>query len=188
MSCALAVRFCPIDDVARLPFMSGLSRPRRFDHGRRTVDPHNRSARPEFSGDLSKIAGAAAEIDHPPRIGQLHARRQIATGTRSQIGELEILPRAPGRHTIESIRHKPSRRGLKMHRRYIFIAAGLVVLAAAASAQWKPKDTEWPSYNADTMGSRYRPLESDQRVEFRQSCKSPGDSRPTPSATAPSSS
>ena len=38
-------------------------------------------------------------------------------------------------------------------------AACLALMAALAPAQWKPKDTEWPSYAADTMGSRYRPLD-----------------------------
>jgi quinoprotein glucose dehydrogenase len=49
-------------------------------------------------------------------------------------------------------------------RRFFFI--GLAVMAAAASAQWKPKDTEWPSYNADTMGSRYRPLDQINAQNF----------------------
>jgi quinoprotein glucose dehydrogenase len=46
----------------------------------------------------------------------------------------------------------------------------ILILAAAAallsSAQWKPKDTEWPSYNADTMGSRYRPLDQINATNF----------------------
>jgi quinoprotein glucose dehydrogenase len=45
----------------------------------------------------------------------------------------------------------------------------LLIAAAAASllsAQWKPKDTEWPSYNADTMGSRYRPLDQINASNF----------------------
>src|SRR5580700_9917189 len=44
--------------------------------------------------------------------------------------------------------------------------AGMAVLAALASGQWKPKDTEWPSYNADTMGSRYRPLDQINASNF----------------------
>ncbi len=44
-----------------------------------------------------------------------------------------------------------------MHRSTILALAGLA-LTTLTQAQWKPKDTEWPSYNADTMGSRYRPL------------------------------
>jgi quinoprotein glucose dehydrogenase len=45
-------------------------------------------------------------------------------------------------------------------------AAGLLITAALAPAQWKPKDTEWPSYNADTMGSRYRPLDQINASNF----------------------
>ena len=43
---------------------------------------------------------------------------------------------------------------------------GMAVLAVAVSGQWKPKDTEWPSYNADTMGSRYRPLDQINASNF----------------------
>ncbi|MBZ5604323.1 MAG: PQQ-binding-like beta-propeller repeat protein [Acidobacteriia bacterium] len=49
-----------------------------------------------------------------------------------------------------------------MHRILILAAAA----AAITSAQWKPKDTEWPSYNADTMGSRYRPLDQINATNF----------------------
>jgi quinoprotein glucose dehydrogenase len=41
-----------------------------------------------------------------------------------------------------------------------------LAIATIASAQWKPKDTEWPSYNADTMGSRYRPLDQINTQNF----------------------
>src|SRR5260370_29625536 len=34
----------------------------------------------------------------------------------------------------------------------------LAVLHFVAAAQWKAKDTEWPSYAADLAGTRYRPL------------------------------
>ncbi len=33
-------------------------------------------------------------------------------------------------------------------------------------AQWKPKDTEWASYNADLTGSRYRPLDQINATNF----------------------
>src|SRR5207302_3909136 len=36
----------------------------------------------------------------------------------------------------------------------------------AASAQFKPKNTEWPSYNADLAGSRYRPLDQINASNF----------------------
>src|SRR5215468_2347934 len=51
-----------------------------------------------------------------------------------------------------------------MHRILILAAAA----AALVSAQWKPKDTEWPSYNADTMGSRYRPLDQINASNFNK--------------------
>jgi quinoprotein glucose dehydrogenase len=53
-----------------------------------------------------------------------------------------------------------------MHLRKSFVIAGLVSMAMLAPAQWKPKDTEWPSYNADTMGSRYRPLDQIKASNF----------------------
>jgi quinoprotein glucose dehydrogenase len=51
-----------------------------------------------------------------------------------------------------------------MPRKRIFIA--LIAFALTASAQWKPKDTEWPSYNADTMGSRYRAFDQINAQNF----------------------
>ena len=48
-----------------------------------------------------------------------------------------------------------------MHRRITkswLIAGGLVGLALAAQAQWKPKDSEWFYYTADLTWSKYRPL------------------------------
>lgn len=53
-----------------------------------------------------------------------------------------------------------------MQCRQITMAAALVTAALTASAQWKAKDTEWPSYNADTMGSRYRPLDQINASNF----------------------
>src|SRR5712692_7349349 len=38
------------------------------------------------------------------------------------------------------------------------VAAGLALIAAGASGQSRDKDSEWPTYNADLAGSRYRPL------------------------------
>lgn len=51
-----------------------------------------------------------------------------------------------------------------MFRRKVFVIA--LAAATLASAQWKPKDTEWPTYNADTMGSRYRPLDQINAQNF----------------------
>jgi quinoprotein glucose dehydrogenase len=40
------------------------------------------------------------------------------------------------------------------------------VSVSIAFAQWKPKDTEWPTYNADLAGSRYRPLDQINASNF----------------------
>jgi quinoprotein glucose dehydrogenase len=39
-------------------------------------------------------------------------------------------------------------------------------MTLAASAQFKPKNTEWPTYNADLAGSRYRPLDQINSSNF----------------------
>src|SRR5579883_3676361 len=52
----------------------------------------------------------------------------------------------------------------KDRRRLVRLAGpvlAIIVLASSvpnAFAQWHAKDTEWPSYNADVAGTRYRPL------------------------------
>src|SRR5258706_10549020 len=46
--------------------------------------------------------------------------------------------------------------------------AGLLCWPAAASAQFHPKDTEWPSYAADLAGTRYRPLEQINAANFNE--------------------
>src|SRR5215472_13108698 len=42
--------------------------------------------------------------------------------------------------------------------------AGLVALPSFA--QWKPKETEWPTYTADLAGSKYRPLDQINASNF----------------------
>src|SRR5258706_16150196 len=42
---------------------------------------------------------------------------------------------------------------------------GLAFVSLAA-AQFKAKDTEWPSYTADTWGTRYRPLDQINASNF----------------------
>jgi quinoprotein glucose dehydrogenase len=44
--------------------------------------------------------------------------------------------------------------------------AGLTWITPTASAQWRAKDTEWPSYNADLAGSRYKPLDQINASNF----------------------
>src|SRR5437899_5897309 len=44
--------------------------------------------------------------------------------------------------------------------------AGLLCWPAAASAQFHPKDTEWPTYAADLAGTRYRPLDQINASNF----------------------
>jgi quinoprotein glucose dehydrogenase len=46
------------------------------------------------------------------------------------------------------------------------LVAGCVLTALTASAQFKPKNTEWPTYNADLAGSRYRPLDQINASNF----------------------
>jgi quinoprotein glucose dehydrogenase len=46
------------------------------------------------------------------------------------------------------------------------LVAGCVLMALTASAQFKPKNTEWPTYNADLAGSRYRPLDQINATNF----------------------
>src|SRR5579871_784553 len=45
------------------------------------------------------------------------------------------------------------------------LIAGLC-MTAAAFGQWKPKDTEWPTYTADLAGSKYRPLDQINASNF----------------------
>jgi quinoprotein glucose dehydrogenase len=46
------------------------------------------------------------------------------------------------------------------------VAVGLAFLPASASAQFHPKDSEWPSYAADLAGTRYRPLDQINASNF----------------------
>ena len=43
----------------------------------------------------------------------------------------------------------------------------VLCLTVAAWAQWSPKPTEWPTYNADLSGSRYRPLSQIDASNFK---------------------
>lgn len=46
--------------------------------------------------------------------------------------------------------------------------AGLAMIAITASAQWHPKDTEWPTYTADLAGTKYRPLDQINASNFNK--------------------
>jgi quinoprotein glucose dehydrogenase len=48
------------------------------------------------------------------------------------------------------------------------IAAGFASVAGPASAQFVAKDAEWPSYNADVHGTRYRPLDQINASNFNK--------------------
>src|SRR6266513_1596091 len=48
---------------------------------------------------------------------------------------------------------------------FLFFAV-LLSWPAAAAAQFHPQDTEWPSYAADTAGTRYRPLDQINASNF----------------------
>ena len=50
--------------------------------------------------------------------------------------------------------------------RLIGVAGALALLPGMASAQWKAKDTEWPTYGADLAGTRYRPLDQINASNF----------------------
>src|SRR5689334_3502280 len=48
------------------------------------------------------------------------------------------------------------------------IAAGVAFTSVSAHAQWRPKETEWPTYTADLAGSRYRPLDQINASNFNK--------------------
>jgi quinoprotein glucose dehydrogenase len=48
----------------------------------------------------------------------------------------------------------------------ICTVASAVLIPDAGSAQFRPKDTDWPSYAADLAGSRYRPLDQINASNF----------------------
>lgn len=54
------------------------------------------------------------------------------------------------------------------HRIRISVAtiAALACAALPAWSQWRPKETEWPTYTADLNGSRYRPLDQINASNF----------------------
>ena len=50
--------------------------------------------------------------------------------------------------------------------RLIGFATALAAVSSVTSAQWKAKDTEWPTYGADLAGTRYRPLDQINASNF----------------------
>src|SRR5271169_417282 len=46
--------------------------------------------------------------------------------------------------------------------------AGIALAAVTASGQWRPKDTEWPTYAGDLAGSKYRPLDQINASNFNK--------------------
>ncbi|MCU1241918.1 MAG: Quinoprotein glucose dehydrogenase [Candidatus Acidoferrum typicum] len=50
--------------------------------------------------------------------------------------------------------------------RLIVLSAVLGLLPSMASAQWKAKDSEWPTYAADLAGTRFRPLDQINASNF----------------------
>ena len=57
-------------------------------------------------------------------------------------------------------------RGGRVSLQLILFVFGLLCAAGPASAQWRPKDTEWFSYAADLAGTRYRPLDQINASNF----------------------
>jgi quinoprotein glucose dehydrogenase len=49
---------------------------------------------------------------------------------------------------------------------FVCAFAALSLVPCTASAQYHPKDTEWPSYAADLAGTRYRPLDQINASNF----------------------
>ncbi len=52
------------------------------------------------------------------------------------------------------------------HVRNSWLIAALLSMAVAVTGQWKPKDTEWPTYTADLAGTKYRPLDQINASNF----------------------
>ena len=48
------------------------------------------------------------------------------------------------------------------------VVAGLTSMAWPSRGQWRPKDTEWPTYTADLAGSKYRPLDQINASNFNK--------------------
>src|SRR5437667_9975981 len=48
------------------------------------------------------------------------------------------------------------------------IVIGLVGGTISMQGQWKPKDTEWPTYGADLAGSKFRPLDQINASNFNK--------------------
>jgi quinoprotein glucose dehydrogenase len=46
------------------------------------------------------------------------------------------------------------------------LAVGIASLAMPSWSQWRPKDTEWPTYTGDLAGARYRPLDQINAANF----------------------
>src|SRR5919205_871524 len=44
----------------------------------------------------------------------------------------------------------------------------LTCVALPSWSQWRPKDTEWPTYTADLAGSKYRPLDQINASNFKK--------------------
>src|SRR5438105_6672636 len=49
---------------------------------------------------------------------------------------------------------------------WLCLVAAFGLCSVVARAQYKAKDTEWPSYAADLAGTRYRPLEQINAANF----------------------
>ena len=60
-----------------------------------------------------------------------------------------------------------AKRWMKWNWRGLYFLAGAALMASAVSAQYHPKDTEWPTYGADLAGTRYRPLDQINASNFK---------------------
>jgi len=48
------------------------------------------------------------------------------------------------------------------------IVMGILYTAAPSPGQWRPKDTEWPTYTGDLAGTKYRPLDQINASNFNK--------------------
>ena len=50
----------------------------------------------------------------------------------------------------------------------IAVCFAIAAFASTSWSQWRPKDTEWPTYTADLNGSKYRPLDQINESNFNK--------------------
>src|SRR5436309_1706868 len=97
-----------------------------------------------------------------PINGQALPRLAFVDGFQNQADGASGRTR-PGISGRSNMREKTSRR---LSALLFLIIAGSFSWPVPVSAQFHPKDTEWPSYAADLAGTRYRPLDQINATNF----------------------